>query len=276
MRHADALLGLLDGRKVLETMRGNGDFLDQDMARVFGLLQSCSGPIHFAITKWDLLAGHYSLKQVRDRLLEHPDFDVLATGRRDWKTAGMPVPPGRIRLIPISSVGSNFAFLGADGAMHKRANARPRPLNVDVGFAAVLPDLLARAVSATREEEKREKRERRAADRARRNAEHQGPMRALTNVLATPVADLLTSRGIQVPAQALAAFVVATVESASDMIKLPPNELRRARHLQKSFRRRSVNAVKDDASAAQFVTHKLVDLLVDFERSPQNDGTNLS
>ncbi|MEU3256008.1 hypothetical protein [Streptomyces sp. NPDC006997] len=276
LRRAHASLGLLDGRKVLEMMRGNADFLDQDMARVFGLLQDCSGPIHFVITKWDLLEGHYSLKQVRELLLKHPDFRALAMGRQNWSAAGMPVPPGRIRLIPISSVGRNFAVLGADGAMHKRANARPHPLNVDVGFAAVLPDLLASAVSAMREQERQQRRQRREAARAERDAQGVGLLRTATDAIATQTAALLSSTGFQVPVHALAAFLVAGVESATDLVKLPPNEVRKARRLQKTFRKRSVNAVRDNVAAAQFITHRMVDLLVEFERSPENDGTNLS
>ncbi|MEU6125627.1 hypothetical protein [Streptomyces sp. NPDC047123] len=277
MQDADALLALLDGRKIRDMMRGNGDFLDHDMARVFGLLQSCSGPIHFAITKWDVLeAEYYSLKQVRERLLEHPEFRTLATGRQNWRTARMPVPPGRIRLIPTSSVGKNFAVLGADKLMHKLANARPRPQHVDVCFAAVLPDLLANAVSTMKEQERQEKKQRRSDARAEREAEGPNLLRTIADLLSAPAAAVLSSREVQVPVQALAAFMVASAEGAADLIKLPPNELRKARHLQKSFRKRNVDAVKDSASAAQFVTHKLVELLLEFERSPQNDGTILS
>ncbi|MEU6549117.1 hypothetical protein ABZ915_02365 [Streptomyces sp. NPDC046915] len=272
MRDADALLGLLDGRKVLRMMQGDAGFLDEDMSRVFGLMQGCNGPIHFVITKWDLLAGHYSLKRVRERLMEHPDFHTLATSRQSWQTAGMPVPPGRVRLIPVSSVGNSFAFLGADGAMHKKANARPDPLNVDVAFAAVLPDLLANAVSVLKAEAEAERRI------ARGEQDNMVPqfVRTVASALAAPAQSLLATRGVQLPVQTLAAFMAATAGAAAGLIRLPPSELRKARRLQKTFRRRSVNAVRDEASAAQFVTHRLVEVLTEFERSPENDGSNLS
>ena len=44
LREADALLGLLDGRRVLEMMRGESDFLEQ-MSRTFSLMQNSTGPI---------------------------------------------------------------------------------------------------------------------------------------------------------------------------------------------------------------------------------------
>ncbi|MFC5031456.1 hypothetical protein ACQFX6_03155 [Streptomyces sp. DSM 41987] len=272
LRNADALLGLLDGRKVLKLMRGNGEFLDRDMTQVFSLMQDCDGPIHFVITKWDLLAGHYSLRQIRERLMEHPDFAVLATSRSDWHIRGMPVPPGRMRLIPVSSVGREFAVLGADGGMHKRANARPRPLNVDVAFAAVLPDLVARAYDAAKADQERARREARGQWRGW----FADFTRVVASTVAAPVSTVLATRGIQVPVHLIAAFLSSGTGAVANAVNIPPSELRKARRLQRSFRKRSVNAVTDDAAAAQFVLHRLVEELQAFERSPENDGTVLS
>jgi hypothetical protein len=268
VRRADALLGLLDGHKVLELMRGESNFLDE-MPRVLALMQNCTGPIHFVITKWDLLVGHYSLERIRERLLQHPGFASLVDSRREWRTRRMAVPPGRIRLIPVSSVGLEFAFLDSSGEMRKRANARPEPFNVELAFGAVLPDLLARAYEVAAEE-------RRAARREGREASGGVVRRALAQGVASPLSALLSSRGIQVPVHMVAGFLTASSSLASNVLDLPPGELRRARRLQKSFRRRSVNAVRDDMSAAHFVLHRSIQLLHAFEQSPENEGSRLT
>ncbi|MBY8877253.1 hypothetical protein [Actinacidiphila acidipaludis] len=268
LREADALLGLLDGRRILEMMRGESDFLDQ-MSRTFLLMQNSTGPIHFVITKWDLLAGHYTLEQIRERLMRHPHFSSLVASRRTWKTRRMAVPPGRIRLLPVSSVGLEFAFLDSTGEMRKRANRRPEPYNVDLAFGAVLPDLLARAYEVAAEERRR--------TGAGATAGSRGAIRrTFTAGVATPLSALLSSRGIQVPVHMLAGFLTATSSLAGRALDVPPSELRKARRLQRSFRRRSVNAVRDDMSAAHFVLHRTVRLLNDVEQRPENRGTRLT
>ncbi|MDJ0347375.1 hypothetical protein QMK19_40070 [Streptomyces sp. H10-C2] len=74
----------------------------------------------------------------------------------------------------------------------------------------------------------------------------------------------------------VAAFLSSSTGAVANAVNIPPSELRKARRLQKSFRKRSVNAVTDDAAAAQFVLHRLFEELQAFERSPENDGTVLS
>jgi hypothetical protein len=268
VREADALLALLDGQKVLQVMQGESNFLDE-MPRVFSFMQNSSGPIHFVITKWDLLAGHYSLDRVRERLMQHPDFAALVASRSTWRTRRMAVPPGRIRLIPVSSVGLEFAFLDVTGEMRKRANRRPEPFNVHVAFGAVLPDLLARAYEVAAEERRN----------ARRHASQPSTgvlRRTFSQGVATPVSSLLASRGIDLPTHLLAGFLTASSNLAGNIFDLPPGELRRARRLQKSFRRRNLNAVRDDMSAAHFVLHRTVRLLREFEASTENEGSILT
>ncbi|MGW3949429.1 hypothetical protein ACWEKM_00315 [Streptomyces sp. NPDC004752] len=267
LRNADALLGLLDGRKVLDLMRGDTRFLDEDMPHVFSLMQNCQGPIHFVITKWDLLAGHYSLRQIKERLLEHPDFRSLADSRRRWDAGRMPVPPGRVRLIPVSSVGLDFAFLDSEGTMRKKANARPRPFNVEVVFATVLPDLVVRAHQVA----VRNRRQERAAGH--------GAVGQFTAALlqgaTTQISTLLSLPAIHIPASLFSAFLTFGWRRAVG-VELPKGELRRARRLQRSILKRSINAVKDDVSAAHFILHQLVGVLQEFEESSENDGSLLS
>ncbi len=139
--NADAVLGLLDGQKLQALMNGSDQrditvWLTSELPNTLQLMYSCQAPIHFVISKWDLLEGKYSLGQIRDRLLEKvPEFRNLVACRNQ---AGLPV-----RLIPVSAVGLGFAALQSDGTMQKVPGATPHPLRVEVPLACVLPDGLA-------------------------------------------------------------------------------------------------------------------------------------
>ncbi len=143
-KEADALLGILDGQKLCALMSGNNEvtvnlFLKQDLPILLNLMQGCRAPIQFVISKWDLVGRQFSLVQVRDRLLEIPAFADLVRARNH---AGSPV-----RLIPTSSVGSDFVRPQPDGAMQKIPGAIPRPFQVEAPLAYVLSDGLRSRLS---------------------------------------------------------------------------------------------------------------------------------
>lgn len=146
---ADAVLGLLDGRKIYSFMNNNDDefrnlFLHKDIPSIARIMQSCNAPVHFVISKWDLLEGKYTLGQIRDRLLEILEFKNLIS-----QLVG-----NTVRLIPVSSVGANFATLLPNGKMQKHPGAIPRPFYVEVPLACVLPDALLKRVSDLKKQEK--------------------------------------------------------------------------------------------------------------------------
>ena len=143
--------------------------------------------------------------------------------RSTWKTRRTAVPPGRIRLIPLSSVGLEFAFLDSEGEVRKRANKRPEPYNVDVAFGAVLPDLLARAHAVAAQERRRPREDAGVGSRGG------GFRRTFSAGVATPLSVLLSTSGIQVPAHLLAGFLSATSSLAERALDIPPSELRKAR-----------------------------------------------
>ena len=133
---ANTILCLLDGRKILAWMNNDNkslvnSFLDTDLSSIIDSIKNCIVPIHFVISKWDLLESKFSLQQIRDRLLSIDEFQELIKMRNN---AGSPV-----RLIPVSSVGSNFATLQSDGSM-KKNGVMPKPYQVEVPIACVLPD----------------------------------------------------------------------------------------------------------------------------------------
>jgi len=137
VKQADAVLVLLDGQKIYSFIKNNNEqavdiFLKKDLPSILKWIENCRVPIHFVISKWDLIQDEFSLKQVRDRLLTIPDFEQFIQTRNQ---AGSP-----LRLIPVSSVGSGFATLQPDGSMKKNPGAVPQPFKVEVPVACVLPD----------------------------------------------------------------------------------------------------------------------------------------
>ena len=144
VKQADTILGLLDGRKILAWMNGGNDlviasFLKEDLASILRRMHGCNVPIHFVISKWDLLENKFSLEQVRDRLLTIPEFEQVVRSRNSVDSP--------VRLIPVSSVGAGFATLEPDGSMKKTAGVVPRPFQVEVPVACVLPDALKAKLS---------------------------------------------------------------------------------------------------------------------------------
>lgn len=138
LKNADALLGLLDGQKVLEMMRGEkgggGDvLLETDLPNMLPTMNQCGAenPVHFVISKWDLLESHFSLESIREKLLSIRDFKQLVQSRVQ---AG-----SQVRLIPVSSVGSGFAVFQPDGSMTKVLGHQPEPFQVEMPIACVLP-----------------------------------------------------------------------------------------------------------------------------------------
>jgi hypothetical protein len=145
---ADAVLVLLDGQKILRRL-DNTEHLIADPKKRIGaelnfvlpyLTKSPKKPIHFVISKWDLLEGKYSIAQVRDCLLQYHNFMQIIAYR-----AHLRVPT---RLIPVSAVGIGFATVSNDGSMKKSPSVNPKPFQVEMSIASTLIDAF---VSATRD-----------------------------------------------------------------------------------------------------------------------------
>lgn len=134
---ANGLLVLLDGQALLANLRGEPRarrYLDVDLAAVLEVAQRSRCPIHFVVTKWDLVAPEFELTAVRDLLVADENFsDLLAA-----KKATIPAP---MRLLPVSAVGTGFAQAMPDGRMAKSGEPA-RPQGVELPLAAVLPDFM--------------------------------------------------------------------------------------------------------------------------------------
>ena len=137
LRSAHGLLVLLDGVAVGELARGEAAgfaYFARDLATSFEIAQQSNCPVHFVVTKWDLLEPEFSLGAVRNALFGNDDFAALVTAKASTSRAP-------IRLIPVSSVGSGFARRLPSGEMQK-TGAPARPLNVEIPLVAVLPDFM--------------------------------------------------------------------------------------------------------------------------------------
>lgn len=138
VKKADALLGLLDGQRLCALMRNEKigqKWAVNELSKLLSMMQKSGKPIHFVISKWDIVEKEYSLEQIRDCLLkEIPHFKNLVSS---YNKAGKPV-----RLIPVSAVGKDFATLQPDGSMLKNLRLLPEPFQVEIPLACVLPDLI--------------------------------------------------------------------------------------------------------------------------------------
>jgi hypothetical protein len=138
LKSAHALLVLLDGAGVLACLRGQPQgrrFLDFELSRSLEIVQQNRCPVHFVVTKWDLLESAHTLREVRDLMLGDETFRDLIRARQE-------IPAGPMRLIPVSSVGSGFAAMQPDGQMQKLGQPA-RPDKVHLPFCSVLPDVIS-------------------------------------------------------------------------------------------------------------------------------------
>ena len=139
VKEADAVLAILDGQNLLHFMQDNdltnkavAKWLNKDLPNIMQMVAACNKdtPVHFIISKWDLLEKSYSLGDVKNRLLNNvPEFYNVVNNRRK---ASCP-----IRLIPVSSLGKGFAVLQPDGKM-KKLSVNPHPMNVEFPLAFAL------------------------------------------------------------------------------------------------------------------------------------------
>ena len=143
--HADAVIVLIDGRQLFKYIQTGFDLNDPGISKwLLNDLRSTikladkvkKKPLHFVITKWDLLEGNYDLSTVRECLESKcEDFKRLVDQR---VRAGCPV-----RLIPISSVGKEFVTMQSDGSMKKKLGQVPKPFQLEIPISYVLIDKVA-------------------------------------------------------------------------------------------------------------------------------------
>lgn len=141
IENADALLGLIDGSRLLAYIQGDNlgkMWVTRELSNVLSYMQNTDKPIHFIISKWDLIENKYTLDDIINSLVQIPQFANIIKNRSKSKAV--------VRLIPVSSVGQGFAEKQSDGSM-KKTGKMPAPYNVEIPIACVLPDMLTTALN---------------------------------------------------------------------------------------------------------------------------------
>src|SRR5262245_34137427 len=136
---AHSILVLIDGQKILQSLSGltgRGRSLNADLNTLIPFLQKCAHrPIHFVITKWDILQDKYSFKQVKDELLNNENFRKFISQRVDLHSP--------VHLIPTSSLGKDFAVFDLkDLRMKKVKGGKIKPYNVELSIGMTITDQL--------------------------------------------------------------------------------------------------------------------------------------
>jgi hypothetical protein len=150
---ADGLLLILDGARVLRLMNdrpGARAAIEVALLPLVGSINKARCPAHIVLTKWDMVrdfgepAGaseNDRLTLVRDRLLGIQQIRGLVQERR------------LERLIPVSAVGDSFATVDQmSGLSVKLPDPHFDPINIEIPFATLIPDLFAQVASQLAEE----------------------------------------------------------------------------------------------------------------------------
>src|SRR5439155_17829127 len=120
-------------------------YMDFDVTSSLEIAQQSRCPVHFAVTKWDLIEGRHTLAEVRNRLMLDENFQDLVNAKRQDTSAS-------IRIFPVSAVGFGFAELLASGEM-KKVGSRLRPFQVELPLLSVFPDFFQFAYDELRARE---------------------------------------------------------------------------------------------------------------------------
>ena len=156
--HADAIIVLIDGLQLLKFLEADFDYEDpgvekwlfSDLPGTLILLNQSKKdtPVHFVVTKWDLLEEDYFLSNVRKCLQKSSEeFNKIVNMR---VRANCPV-----RLIPISSVGQEFVTMQSNGSMKKNLPNIPKPFQLEIPLSYVLIDRARAAYNKIQKEGQR-------------------------------------------------------------------------------------------------------------------------
>jgi hypothetical protein len=139
-RRAHSILVLLDGQRVLQALEDlptRGPSLTNDLHALVPVLARCvNRPVHFLVTKWDVLDGKYTLGAIRQELLKNNIFRSFVDQRKS-----MSLP---IHLIPVSALGKDFAeYDRKEMRMKKKKGGVIQPSNVELSIGMTIADQLS-------------------------------------------------------------------------------------------------------------------------------------
>jgi hypothetical protein len=147
IKHASALLVLIDGRRVRQLLdndpEGNNHF-KFTLPPTLGFAQSVGCPVHMVLTKWDLIQSFPPLQAIDDPTRLERVVDALMEFPQVKGLVDMRGPGQTVRIIPVSSVGRGFVEIDDQGRVVKKPDATLRPTNIAAPVAAVVPDFFKR------------------------------------------------------------------------------------------------------------------------------------
>ena len=148
LRSADVVLVMISGKKIYEYLSQESLVgLDDEITNIIQLLNDYAlgeHPVHFLITMWDLFENtDAQLKKIKDTLLEFPMFQSFLERAQETNL--------RVRLIPVSSYGFNFAEL-KDGQMQKILGGKPNPVYMEVPLVCTFRDSFEQLLKNAKEE----------------------------------------------------------------------------------------------------------------------------
>lgn len=142
---ADALIGMLDGRRVVQFLRGEARgraYMIAKIAVMVQLMARARCAIYLVISKWDLVHDFGEPEQSDDRARLEAVVQALMTVDH---ISDLVRSRTQVRLIPISSVGPAFAAVDErTGLVNKLPDGTFAPFNVEIPIAAIVPDLFTR------------------------------------------------------------------------------------------------------------------------------------
>jgi len=145
VKQANALLGIVDGEKVVALLEGDEgakraarDYFASRFAMIDYYLRVARSPFQLVVTKWDIVDA----EEVGDARLTRVRAALDGERRLHHVVAGATANE-IVRIIPVSSVGWGYAALNDDGEV-ERQGGEPSPWNVEVPLAALVVDRLTR------------------------------------------------------------------------------------------------------------------------------------
>jgi len=256
LRDAHAILGIIDGMRLRQYLEGDGagrDFFHDRIRPIVETMRSHPVPIHFVITKWDLL-GDYTLDEIQARLLgsRETGFRELIEARTVMPRWGRK-PVGHVRIIPVSSVG-DFASLESDWQVTKVAGRKPTHVNVEIPLVAAVSDICDLALSELRQQQ---------AARSGGRSKRRSPVPDKGG--SSPDIKLSTS-GVEINLTATIAFAFGAGVEISRQLGRPAAKAGHSMRRQyRRIRSQGIRGVKSDEAALFYVVRAFRDRQAVFE-----------
>lgn len=262
VREAHALLGIIDGLKLLQFMQDDPlgtSFMTNHVRPIVAFMEGTDVPLHFIVTKWDLLDSRgITLAAVRTKMLASGEagFWKLINSR----TAGGGItrrPQGSVRFIPVTSLGG-LAVLQDDWTITKSAAARATQQHVEVPLLATVYDICDLAAKRLRAGQGDDAAGREAADAAGADVQRAGRF-AQSHLDGQRGPEVkIGPTGISISIGQIVAFVADNGQSAVRLLGKPAMKTGRTlRRGVRGVKARDIRGVRSPEAALYYVMRTL-------------------